>query len=151
MGYQAGHGKHASAPFNQAAENIILGYQAGYLIENGTTNVIIGKEAGYAASGSVSVLTAIGHKAGYRSTSGYSVYVGRNAGEEETGAYGNTHVGNHAGSEQQVREEEEKLKDERLRKKEEEIRLRKHSQNYDIEEELSFKLENYGIERSKKN
>ena len=54
------------------------------------------------ASGSVSTLTAIGHRAGYNSTGGYSVYVGRNAGEEETGAYGNTAVGNNAQVEQKI-------------------------------------------------
>ena len=58
-------------------------------------------DAGFHASGSVSQLTAIGHLAGYRSTSGYSVVIGRNA-KEETGGYGWTHVGNNVGTSQNV-------------------------------------------------
>ena len=53
--------------------------------------------------------------------------------------------------EKRAKEMEENLKDERLRKKDEEIRLRKHYQNNDSDEEHPFQLESFDINQSKKN
>ncbi len=81
------------------ADNVILGYQAGYYCD-GDYNVVLGREAAYAHSGSTAgdYGVFLGYRAGYSLQSGnYNICIGGQAGLSLTGGSDNVCIGGLAG------------------------------------------------------
>ena len=82
--------------FDQAYDNIFLGYQSGFSNTTGGYNVFEGYQAGYSnivGAGNVS----IGYQAGYLSTGNSNLFIGNSAGYANTNSF-NTFIGYYAGA-----------------------------------------------------
>jgi hypothetical protein len=69
------------------ANNISVGYYAGYSISSGGSNVCIGNSAGYSVSTQTGNIF-IGLETGYGATSANSIFIGYRAGNESSSSYG---------------------------------------------------------------